>query len=91
MAESAKDVETPEPTREYAAPGIVVTWEAGRCQHAAECVRGLPRVFDSQARPWIDPHGARVDEIVEVVDRCPSYALGYRTDDGRTRHARSGS
>lgn len=73
--------------REYAAPGIVVTWEPGRCEHAAECVRGLPRVFDRDRRPWIDPTGAAVDEIVAVVDRCPSFALGYRTGDGRTRIA----
>jgi uncharacterized Fe-S cluster protein YjdI len=48
-------------------------------------VRGLPEVFDTTARPWIEPNGAAVDELVEVIDRCPSYALGYRTDDGRTR------
>jgi uncharacterized Fe-S cluster protein YjdI len=73
--------------REYAADGIVVTWEPARCRHAAECVRGLPAVFDRDARPWIDPTGASADEIVTVVDRCPSFALGYRTDDGRVRTA----
>lgn len=68
--------------REYAAPGIVVTWESDRCRHAAECVHGLPGVFDTSARPWIDPNGATVDELVEVIDRCPSYALGYRRTTG---------
>lgn len=72
---------------EYAAPGIVVTWEPTRCQHAAECVRGLPAVFDAQKRPWITPGEASVDELVTVIDRCPSFALGYRTDDGRERVA----
>ncbi|UUW92391.1 (4Fe-4S)-binding protein [Nocardioides sp. WV_118_6] len=76
-----------EAPREYAGDGIVVTWEPARCQHAAECVRGLPTVFDTAARPWIDPSRASADEIVEVVDRCPSHALGYRTADGRTRSA----
>ena len=71
--------------REYAGPQIVVTWEPGRCQHAAECVRGLPQVFDTTARPWIQPEGATADALVEVIDRCPSHALGYRTEDGRTR------
>ena len=64
-----------------------MTWEPGRCQHAAECVRGLPAVFDPQKRPWIEAGHAGVDELVTVIDRCPSFALGYRTDDGRSRVA----
>lgn len=73
--------------REYARDGIVVTWEPARCQHAAECVRGLPSVFDTGRRPWISPEAAELEEIVTVVDRCPSFALGYRADDGRSRTA----
>ncbi|HWU31539.1 MAG TPA: (4Fe-4S)-binding protein [Marmoricola sp.] len=72
---------------DYTAPGIVVTWEPGRCQHAAECVKGLPQVFDPQKRPWIDATAASADELVTVIDRCPSFALGYRTEDGRERVA----
>lgn len=71
--------------REYRAPGIVVTWEPARCRHAAECIRGLPQVFNRDVRPWIDASRAGVDYLVEVIDRCPSYALGYRADDGRIR------
>lgn len=73
--------------REYAGHGVVVTWEQGRCQHAAECVRGLPQVFKPQHRPWIEALNATADELVATIDRCPSYALGYRTSDGRTRTA----
>ncbi|MCU1642919.1 MAG: zinc finger type superfamily protein [Nocardia sp.] len=75
------------PLREYSTPGITVTWEAGRCWHAAECLRGLPAVFDRNRRPWIDLSAATVDDLVEVIDRCPSFALGYRTEDGRIRTA----
>ena len=64
-----------------------MTWDAPRCQHVANCVRGLPQVFDTKARPWIDPHAASVDELVAQIGQCPSHALGYRTDDGRTREA----
>lgn len=71
--------------REYQAEGIVVTWDPHLCQHATECVRGLPSVFNSKARPWINPAGADVEELVAVIDRCPSFALGYRTNDGRVR------
>ncbi|MEU8258959.1 (4Fe-4S)-binding protein [Micromonospora inaquosa] len=37
---------------------MTVTFEARRCWHAAECVRGLPEVFDTGQRPWIRPDGA---------------------------------
>ncbi|WP_103504330.1 (4Fe-4S)-binding protein [Streptomyces sp. SM12] len=66
--------------RAYRGRSITVTFEAGRCQHAAECVRRLPEVFDPAARPWIRPDGADVERVAEVVGRCPSGAL---------RHART--
>lgn len=77
----------PDRIHEYAAPGVTVTWEPGRCRHAGECVRGLPAVFEVDRRPWIDPAAAPAEQVVEVIDRCPSYALGYRTADGRARTA----
>ncbi|MBU3063898.1 (4Fe-4S)-binding protein [Nocardia sp. NEAU-G5] len=77
--------QSPGPIREYRTDGITVTWEAARCRHATECVRGLPAVFDPAQRPWIRPDNSNADALAEVIDRCPSFALGYRTDDGRTR------
>ena len=77
------------PAREYQGDGVIVTWEPFRCQHATECVRGLPAVFDRDRRPWIEAQGAEREEIITVIDRCPSYALGYRSDDGRQRSAPS--
>ncbi|EGD57066.1 (4Fe-4S)-binding protein [Gordonia neofelifaecis] len=76
-----------DPIKEYPTDGVVVTWEPGRCRHARECVRGLPQVFDPQRRPWIDADAATAEDLVRVIDRCPSYALGYRTADGRARVA----
>lgn len=73
--------------REYTRDGIVVTWEPARCQHSTNCVRGLPAVFDPSRRPWITPEAAGVEDLVTAIDQCPSFALGYRTDDGRTRTA----
>ena len=37
----------------YWSDDLVVTYDATRCIHAAECVRGLPGVFDTGKRPWI--------------------------------------
>ncbi|RMB79417.1 (4Fe-4S)-binding protein [Streptomyces shenzhenensis] len=68
----------------YRAQSITVTFEAGRCLHAAECVHGLPEVFDTAKRPWIQPGNATVERLVEVVGRCPSGALQYEHVDGGT-------
>ncbi|MEV7864602.1 (4Fe-4S)-binding protein [Streptomyces sp. NPDC088124] len=68
--------------RAYRAESITVTFEAGRCLHAAECVRGLPEVFDPGARPWIRPDRAPAERLAEVVRRCPSGALQYELVEG---------
>jgi len=72
----------PDTKKEYASDSIVVTWESAYCIHVAECLRGLPRVFDPMRRPWIDVDAASADEIAEVVMRCPTGALHFRRLDG---------
>ncbi|WP_211241712.1 (4Fe-4S)-binding protein [Patulibacter minatonensis] len=52
-----------------------VVWEAARCRHAGECVRGLPEVFDTGKRPWIQPEHAPASDVERVVGLCPSLAL----------------
>jgi len=71
----------------YKGQGVSVQFKAARCIHAAECVHGLPGVFDPQARPWIQPGKATADEVVEVVNRCPTGALHASHDDGRAAEA----
>ncbi|MFF4894321.1 (4Fe-4S)-binding protein [Micromonospora chersina] len=66
----------------YEGQEITVTFEARRCLHAAECVRGLPEVFDPGQRPWIRPDGAEAERLAEVVRRCPSGALQYELVNG---------
>ncbi|WP_326757479.1 (4Fe-4S)-binding protein [Streptomyces phaeochromogenes] len=72
-----------EPERKtYQAESITVTFEAGRCLHAAECVHGLPEVFDTTKRPWIQPDESTAERLAEVVRRCPSGALQYELAEG---------
>ncbi len=66
------------------AADAVVTWDATRCIHAAECVRGLPEVFDPAAKPWIRPAATDAASLAEVVNRCPSGALAMHFADGRS-------
>lgn len=66
------------PTRKtYTGVHSIVSFDPTLCQHAAECVRGAPAVFDTARRPWIDPDAASPEEIEAVVGRCPSGALRY--------------
>lgn len=63
----------------YTGPLVDVSFDGDVCRHAAECVRGMPGVFDTSARPWINPeHASTPDlaaELRSVVARCPSGAL----------------
>lgn len=68
--------------REYAAGNVVVSFDASRCIHVGRCLKGLPAVFNLEARPWIQPANASVSDIIDVVGRCPSGALQWRTTDG---------
>ena len=68
--------------RTYEADDIVVTYDPRRCIHSAECVRGLPDVFDPDRRPWVYPSRAAADEIARVIERCPTGALHYERMDG---------
>lgn len=67
----------------YRGADVTVRFDAGRCLHAAECVRLLPSVFDPKRRPWILLDDADAHEVAEVVRRCPSGALHYEITGGR--------
>ena len=63
--------------REYKGEGFVVTYEAEICTHAAECVKGLPGVFEQDRRPWIDASLGSAEAISSVIALCPSGALKF--------------
>lgn len=64
--------------KEYSNSEIKVIWNPEKCIHAGECVKGLPQVFSRDRTPWINVQGASSEEIMSVVDRCPSGALTYK-------------
>lgn len=75
--------DAPDPRgRAYRGEGVTVYFDGRRCIHAAECVRGLPAVFDTAKRPWIEAGNAPPADVVAVVERCPSGALTYERADG---------
>ncbi len=70
------------PSRTYVGDAIEVRWEPRLCIHVRNCVRGLPQVFDPQARPWVRIEAADADAIAAAVETCPTGALHYRRLDG---------
>lgn len=68
--------------RSYKGTGITIGYDARRCIHAAECVHGLPEVFDSNRRPWIEPDGASPERVAAAVRACPTGALRFESAPG---------
>jgi uncharacterized Fe-S cluster protein YjdI/CDGSH-type Zn-finger protein len=77
--------------RTHRGTGIEVTFDLDRCIHVADCILGLPRVFDLDRQPWIDPDAADPATVAEVIERCPSGALLYRRLDGGPDEAHEGT
>ena len=66
----------------YRGESIIVFFSVDRCTHVAECLRGLPAVFDTRRSPWINPDAADPDDVARVVMRCPTGALHFQRTDG---------
>ena len=66
--------------KEYAneANDVTIVWKPELCYHSKNCVNNLPNVFDQAKRPWINANGATSDEIIKVVNMCPSGALSIK-------------
>src|SRR5215208_6510850 len=60
--------------------GITIFDNRALCAHAGVCTDQLKSVFLYGKEPWIDADGAAVDQIVDVVSKCPSGALSYAVD-----------
>lgn len=67
--------------RTYTNKEISVFWDAGLCVHAAICFVELPDVFSPRRRPWIDLSLGTTDEIIRIVNACPTMALSFRWHD----------
>jgi uncharacterized Fe-S cluster protein YjdI len=63
--------------KEYSNGEVSVFWRADLCIHSANCLIGLPGVFNNAKRPWIDIKGASTKEIIRTVNTCPSRALTF--------------
>jgi len=66
----------------YEGEKVDVFWDQRLCIHIGECGRAQGELFVGGRDPWCRPDVTSVDEVVEIVDRCPSGALTYLRKDG---------
>lgn len=63
--------------RKYTGKEIDVFFNGDLCTHSANCVTSNSNVFNLKNKPWINADAAGVEEIKEIIDKCPSGALQY--------------
>lgn len=63
--------------RKYSGEAIDVYFNLDVCMHSGNCVLGNRAIFNTDRRPWIVPDNADVEEVIRVIETCPSGALRY--------------
>lgn len=76
--------------KEYSNGEVIVTWQPEKCIHSGICVKGLPKVFQPEDKPWIKIDAESTEDIVHQVKQCPSGALGFYMENEQERPEISG-
>jgi CDGSH-type Zn-finger protein/truncated hemoglobin YjbI len=69
----------------YQGQVTVIFDNRGLCAHSGFCTDRLNGVFHLGEEPFVTPSGARFDEIIRAVRKCPSGALSYGLDQQEVR------
>ncbi|TDF91118.1 (4Fe-4S)-binding protein [Paenibacillus piri] len=67
--------------KRYVGKDIEIIFHPARCIHSANCVKGLPGVFNVKKKPWIHADGETAENIAAQINKCPSGALEYIRKD----------
>jgi len=66
---------------DYIGQKITIHDNRSICAHAGVCTDKLASVFRMKQEPWIDPDAAGIEEIITIIQKCPSGALSYSIED----------
>ena len=61
----------------YIGEQVTILDNRGICAHSGFCTDNLASAFRLRQEPFVDPNGARMEEIIAAVRNCPSGALSY--------------
>jgi len=67
--------------KSYPGEEITVVWKPDVCIHSTKCWKASFAVFNPKRRPWIDMSAGTTEEIIKIVDNCPSGALSYERNN----------
>jgi len=65
----------------YTGNNITIHDNRSICAHAGYCTDGLAAVFRLRQEPFVDADGASAEEIIDVINQCPSGALSYSVEN----------
>lgn len=69
---------------QYSGKQVDVEWDGRLCIHIAECGLAKGDLFVGGRQPWCVPDLVPLEDVIDVVERCPSGALTYTVKDGST-------
>ncbi len=65
----------------YPGENINVEWDGRLCIHIGECSFSEGDLFVGGRDPWCKPDLTSVDDVVDVVKRCPTGAISFQSND----------
>jgi uncharacterized Fe-S cluster protein YjdI len=77
----SEDRKLSERKKTYSNNDITVIWKPDVCIHSTKCWKSSLNIFNPKRRPWIDMSAGTTEEIIKIVDNCPSGALSYERND----------
>jgi len=66
--------------KKYSNEEITVIWKPDVCIHSTNCWKASLKIFNPKRKPWIDMNAGTTEEIIKIVNNCPSGALSFKRE-----------